>query len=197
MTEADLRVVKGLNSVVRCHAGNKIGDEIMEGSELLSPSSQCHEFSEWVKGAMIRLDELVDENTRDHIMRDCGRLCSLEYKEIIQSAKERYQKSANLDEFLANEVENRFPGMSLERDGNVLYQVYDPGSFENPQRCYCTILRGLPPDETISVTYCHCSSGFIKSYWEQVLRMEVRVDILESVVSGGRKCRFAIHLLGV
>jgi predicted hydrocarbon binding protein len=140
------------------------------------------------------MNKLVDQEVREEIMRDCGRRCSLEYMELIQNAKEHYRKARSLDEFLTVESRKDFPGMKLEREGNVLYQIYNPSSFEKPLRCYCSILRGLPSDEMMSLTYCQCSAGFLKSYWEQVLETEVRVEILQSVVSGGKECRFAIHL---
>jgi predicted hydrocarbon binding protein len=44
------------------------------------------------------------------------------------------------------------------------------------------------------MTYCRCSEGFIKSYWEEILGRPVKVEILESVISGGRECRFAVRL---
>jgi predicted hydrocarbon binding protein len=194
MTETDLRIVDGFDGVLRCYAGKKVRDEVMEGSDLLTSSTESHDFAEWVKGAMIRLDEVVDQGTRERIMRDCGRQCSLEYKEIIQSVKERRKKYERLDDFLDSEIETHFPGMRLEREGDVLYQIYDPASFDKPLRCYCNILRSLSSNEMVSLTYCHCSEGFIKSYWEQVLDRDVRVEILESVISGGKECKFAIHL---
>jgi hypothetical protein len=127
-------------------------------------------------------------------MQHGGHNCSQEYQEVIQFAKDRFQHSKSLDDFLEAEPQKRFPGTRLRREGNILYQIYDPTSFVKPVRCYCYLLRNLPSDEKVSLTYCHCSEGFIKSYWEEVLGKPVGVEILESVISGGKECRFAIYL---
>jgi len=61
-------------------------------------------------------------------------------------------------------------------------------------RCYCSLLRGLPADEKISRTYCHCAKGFVRKFWEEVLERPVTVDLVQSAVSGANECKFAIHL---
>jgi len=194
MTQTACRIVTEFGISVRRYAGGKVEEEVMEGSERLTSSSASEEFAQWVMAAMERLDDLVDETTRNRIMRHCGHNCSQEYQEVIQFAKDRFQQSRDLSDFLASESKSRFPGTRLWREGDVIYQIYDPASFVEPVRCYCCLLKNLPSDERISMTYCHCSEGFIKSYWEEVLGRPVRVEVLESVVSGGKECRFAIHL---
>jgi len=194
MTETDRRIVTEFGRSVKRFAGENVRNEVMEGCERFTRSSESHEFAEWVKGAMQRLDGLVDETTRNRIMQHCGQNCSQEYQEVIQFAKDRFLHSKSLDDFLESEPQKNFPGTRLWREGNVLYQVYDPASFVKPIRCYCYLLRDLPAGERISLTYCHCSEGFIKSYWEEVLGKPIRVEILESVISGGKECRFAIYI---
>jgi predicted hydrocarbon binding protein len=61
-------------------------------------------------------------------------------------------------------------------------------------RCYCGLLRALPEGETVSKTYCNCSKGFVEKYWEAVLQKPVKVDVLQSAVSGASECKFAIHI---
>jgi len=61
-------------------------------------------------------------------------------------------------------------------------------------RCYCGLLRGLPEDENVSRTYCYCSEGFVKEFWENVLERPVKVELLQSALSGASECQFAIHL---
>jgi hypothetical protein len=194
MTETDHRIVTELGRSVQRFAGENVRKVVMEGSESLDSSSESQEFAEWVKGAMERLDNLVDETTRYQIMHNCGQNCFQEYQEVIQFAKDRFQHSKSLDDFLENEPQKHFPGTRLRREGNVLYQVYDPTLFVKALRCYCYLLRDLPSNKTVSLTYCHCSEGFIKSYWEAVLGKPVKVEILESAISGGKECRFAIYI---
>jgi len=56
-------------------------------------------------------------------------------------------------------------------------------------RCYCGLFRELPTEET-----CNCSKGFVEKYWEAVLQKPVKVDLLQSAISGAKECKFAIHL---
>jgi len=85
-------------------------------------------------------------------------------------------------------------GTRLERQGNIVYQFYTPQSYTRPVRCYCGLLRGLPDDETVSLTYCHCSKGFVERVWEAVVGRHVKVELLQSVVHRDKECKFAIHL---
>jgi hypothetical protein len=84
-------------------------------------------------------------------------------------------------------------GTRLAREGAILYQIYTPQAFTHPMRCYCGLLRGLPNEETFSKTYCNCSRGFIEKYWATILQKPVTVDLLQSVISGAKECKFAIH----
>ena len=78
----------------------------------------------------------------------------------------------------------------LVREGDVLYQFYTPQSFG--VKCYCSLVNAA--EEKISLTYCHCSKGFVKKLWEEVLQRPVKVDLVQSVISGASECKFVIHL---
>ncbi len=194
MTETDSRIVIELGLSIGRFAGDGVRRVVMEGSEGLKPSSEGEKFAEWMRTAMTRLDDLVDQGTRERIMQNCGRNCSLEYGEVIQCARERFLQHRNLDDFLDSEMKMHCPGIRLRRDGNILYQMYDPISLAKSTRCFCSLLRKLPHDENVSMTYCHCSKGFVSNYWGQIFGKPVKVEILESVISGGKECRFAIHI---
>lgn len=194
MTETDSRIVKELGMSVGRYAGDGVRRAVMEGSEELESSSKGEKFAEWVREAMTKLDDLVDQSTRDRIMQNCGRNCSLEYGEVIQCARERFRQRRNLDDYLNSEMRMHRQRIRLKREGDILYQVYEPRSGAKGARCFCSLLRNLPQDQSISLTYCHCSKGFVRNYWEQVFGKPVKVEILESVISGGKECRFAIYL---
>jgi hypothetical protein len=85
-------------------------------------------------------------------------------------------------------------GTKLTREGNIMYQFYTPQAFTTPMRCYCSLFRGLPTEDTVSYTYCNCSKGFVEKYWEAVIQKPVKVDLLQSAISGAKECMFAIHL---
>lgn len=186
--------IREIGENVERFAGADAREQVMEGSERIGDSSKPEKVALWTKGAMERLDALVDEGTRNQIMVQCGYNCAMMNKGPIEKAKARRRKYATVDEFL--EAEQRKPpaGTRLVREGDVLYQFYTPHSYTHPMRCYCSLLRGLPEEETASLTYCQCSRGFVQKYWESVLERPVEVEILESCVSGAQECKFVIHL---
>ncbi|MEW5871125.1 MAG: hypothetical protein AB1894_17755 [Chloroflexota bacterium] len=97
-------------------------------------------------------------------------------------------------EFLEAELRKPPTGTRLERQGEILYQYYTPGLFTHPMRCYCSLLRGLAPGDSASLTYCQCSRAFVQTYWQAALGRPVQVDLLETCIAGAQACKFAIHL---
>jgi predicted hydrocarbon binding protein len=175
-------------------AGKAVTARIMEDSEAITEKTDKTKIAHWVKGAMERLDALVDEKSRVQIMQNCGYNCAKKNSRVIERAVTRRKKFSSLDAFLEAELKKPLKGTRLAVEGAVLYQFYTPQAFTIPMRCYCGLLRGLPNDETVSKTYCNCSKGFVEKYWETVLQKPVKVDLLQSAISGAKECKFAIHL---
>lgn len=185
-----LRVLEG---IIERFAGEAIRKKVMEGSEEMTEQmDDSEEIAKWVEGAMDRLDALVDERTRIQIMENCGYNCAEVNSGAIDEAVARRRKYESVDGFLEAEQQNPMKGTGLVREGDMLYQVYRPQ--ELGVRCYCSLVRNLPADEKISLTYCHCSKGFVKKLWEAVLERPVEVELIQSIVSGAQECKFAIHL---
>ena len=194
MAKMDVAMIREIGKNLDRFAGEAIRKKVMEGSEQITATSSKRKVAEWVKGAMDRLDALVDEKTRIQVMENCGYSCALVNKSHMEKAKVRRKKYKSIDEFLEAEQRNPMRGTRLIREGDVMYQFYTPHSYTRPMRCYCSLLRGLPPNERISPTYCHCSKGFVKKFWEGVLERSVKVELIQSVVSGAQECKFAIYL---
>lgn len=173
-------------------AGKQIAKKVMEGSETITERTDKKKIAGWVKQAIDKLDALVSEDARIRIMENCGYNCANVNKKVIQRAKARRRKFRSLDEFLAAEQKKPMSGTRLERKGNTLTQFYTPQAFTRPMRCYCSLLRGLPENETVSSTYCHCLKGFVKKFWEGVLQKQVKVDLIQSAFSGATECKFVI-----
>jgi len=175
-------------------AGVEFSRQVMEGSDKITEKTDKKVIALWIKGAMERLDSLVDEKTRSQIMENCGANCAAINNRVIERGKAKRKKFKTNDEFLAAEILKPNPGTRLVQEGNIIYQFYTPKAFSRPMRCYCGLLRGLPEGTNISSTYCNCSKGFVKKYWETILGQPVTVELLQSAVSGASECKFAIHL---
>lgn len=97
--------------------------------------------------------------------------------------------------------------LSGVRDGNIVYMTkipYNPEQFfaENDTlmkryyTCHCPLAREAILQKGVQVpkTWCYCSGGFEKFFLEAVLNQELEVEVLESVLAGDDRCRFAIKL---
>lgn len=194
MGKADVAVIKEIGRNLDRLAGEAVTKKVMEGSEEITEKTSKRKMAEWVKDAMERLDTLVDEKTGIQVMENCGYNCALVHKRLIERAKTRRKRYQSIDKFLEAEQRNPGLGSRLVREGDVLYQFYTPQSSTRPMRCYCSLLRGLPADEGVSLTYCHCGKGFVKRFWEEVLERPVKVELMQSVVSGAQEFKFEIYL---
>jgi len=178
-------VLDGIEWSINHFAGETVRNGVFQGRTLeeLSALNEVG-LARWIKGAMDRLDALVDGKIRVRIMEECGAMCASVNRKDVGEAIARRRKYESEEEFLKAE--------GLTREGNVVYTVYRPQS-SNGVRCFC-LGKGLPAEETMSRTYCHCSKGFVKTLWEQVLGRPVRVELIHSAISGAQECRFAIYL---
>ncbi|HOP57640.1 MAG TPA: hypothetical protein PLH02_00730 [Bacillota bacterium] len=65
--------------------------------------------------------------------------------------------------------------------------------------CHCPFAREAMKngDTSISPLWCHCSAGFEKLSFEFVLGTKLKIEILETILDGNERCRFAISLDGI
>ena len=194
MPRNQVEMIKEMGRNTERFAGAEVKKKVMEGSEKITPSTDKASMARWVKGAVEKLDSFTDEKTRTQIMENCGYNCALHNKAPIEKAKARRKKFQNLDDFLEAEKKKPMVGTKLERQGDKLFWYFMPQSFKTPVRCFCGLVRGLPQNETISRSYCNCSKGFVKKYWEGVLGKPVDVEVMQTAVSGAKECKFAIHI---
>jgi len=93
------------------------------------------------------------------------------------------------------------------REGNLLYISkipYNARQFlteTNPTMkryyaCHCPWAREAIKTEAIQMNpvFCFCSAGFSKKPWEVIFGQTLQVEVLESVLQGDFRCRFAVHL---
>ena len=190
---AKYKMLIPLEKNIELFAGEITSMKIMEGSEALTEKTDKQKLAEWVQSAMERMDSLVDEKTRVQIMENCGYNCAIVNKKVIEKGKAKRMKYKTIDEFLEAEERKPSSGTRVVREGKLLHYFYTPKEFSRPMRCYCGLLRALPEDKTVSSTYCNCSRGFVKKYWERVLDKPVQVQLKQSAVTGAAECEFLIQ----
>lgn len=93
----------------------------------------------------------------------------------------------------------------LEGDRIYVTKIpYDPDRYltetdplmKRYHACHCSLARAsiLRDGPDVSMDLCHCSAGYTKVRFDVAFDKEHEVDVLESVLGGSDRCRFAIML---
>ena len=63
--------------------------------------------------------------------------------------------------------------------------------------CYCPWVRGAIKNGThqeLFSHFCHCSAGYTKKYWDVIFNQPTIVDPIETPLTGGLLCTFAVQI---
>jgi hypothetical protein len=120
----------------------------------------------------------VDEKTFREIVEDIGRFCS------ESGFSNKY--TGQLEAYLA-EMDSRWGSQtSFDATTQTVQVSFQPGSED----CACPLMgKGLVP-----AAACQCSIGAMRRSFATVTGHDVVVELKESVLQGGGKCSFAIHI---
>ena len=128
---------------------------------------------------MSELERTCEEEMIARIMKSCGRQCIP--KSYISRAKSIFEKSGDIEDFLANLNEARIGGGRLHlRDGKII-GIYD--------QCYCGLVKKL---KGLSPLYCYCSAGWYEQLFSSVFQKPVEVEKLATIPDGADHCEFEI-----
>ena len=190
-------------------AGAEVRNLVMRGSEGL-PDLEPASIAAWVRGALERLTDLVpDLEARRRILS--GFCCEFteEFGEApVRAMRELFAETGDWGAVLeAMRADRSFEGASVyppyERDGDVVRvtkKPCDPAGYERATTsrdrrvsgCYCPLVKhGLVE---IPDFYCCCGGGWHRRIWEGITGGPVEVEVLESILGGGERCRFAVRL---
>lgn len=127
------------------------------------------------------LSNKIGEEELGKTLHDLGEFCSSEYETTLK------QYSGDIDGF-GNRMKNSASGDSItyDRVRRVITMTRDRND------CFCP-LNGVA-ERTPSVV-CNCSMGWQQHSWEAVTQKKVRVELKETVLRGGQRCTFEIHIL--
>ncbi|MGC9971382.1 MAG: DUF6144 family protein [Bryobacteraceae bacterium] len=155
-----------------------------------TPCAKRMEFSEtWVKRFMDVLGQNLDKATLEKIMEANGRAC---FQGAHGEPKPNPPADA-LDKFMARY--NGYEANAVYREGNVIHFKY----IGNPQglkvsdgHCLCPLTETVP--KGISGMYCQCSAGYVGEMFRGFLGKPVKVELVDSLLRGGKECRFKIYV---
>jgi hypothetical protein len=151
------------------------------------------EFADiWVKRFFDVLDQTLDAASRRKLMMANGKTC---YQDWIRESKQEIRQ-IDFDQW-AEKASKAVKRDDLRVEGNVIYFQYE-SSAETGQGspegvCLCPMVESKPAG--VSPTYCLCSVGYVKEMNELRFGRKAEVELLDSVLMGGKRCKFKVTVL--
>lgn len=173
--------------------------KLLKGSEEIDKADP-KEKAAWVKKVMEKFDRLIpDEKDRWKIMKECSCSCQ---DTSMADYKAEYEKHRDIDK-LIDYLHGKAFSIKPVREGNIIYitkapafpEEYKKAKTQEERRyyfCHCEYARAA--DSDLSPTYCYCGAGWCQRIWEEILGRPVKIEIVESVLQGGKVCKFAVHI---
>lgn len=143
----------------------------------------------WIKKFMDAVDSTLDKDTRKRLMMANGKACYLAW---IAETKQQIQP-ITLEQF-TNWIKTRCTDGSYRVEGNAILFQYmsaaETGQAAAEGACLCPMVENKP--QGLSSTYCDCSVGYVKVMHEMLLNRPVEVELVDSVLKGGKRCKFKL-----
>lgn len=174
------------------------------------PLEKCREVITWnyhkvpaeaFKEAKERFEKAA---SIDEYLKDAHRRLVEELEICMKKGEPWYEQEITPDviEFVKNDQE-----MTGVRIGNKIYNTkipYAPKHFlkeKDPTMkkyyaCHCQLVRTAIRDgkPKIPSIFCYCSAGYHKVHFDVIFGESVKIELLETVLGGDPRCRFAITI---
>ncbi len=165
-----------------CAAASLIPASSLSAAEPAAPEDWRLRFVKERYARMLQiLSDRMAPNELSQTLRDLGTFCSSRGDQFITQHRGDF-------EGLAKAIKQGSSGddVTWDREKGVI-------TMTSPERtdCYCPLIsrqQNTPP------LVCECSLGWQQHTWETFLRKKVRVEMKETVLRGGKRCIFEIHV---
>ena len=166
----------------------EIIDRIMEGGEDILRKTSPEKKADWLRVAMIRMDNLLDSDTRNAVREGCA--CCLGGRRL-KISKGIAKENESLEERIKAANEAHYVGnVTMMENGEIRVRFFPEGL--DHYRCVC-----LPQaKELLPITYCYCCGGHVKHHLQIALGRELDCTVLSSALSSGGKkpCTFSFRI---
>jgi len=157
------------------------------GEKTLERAAKRMEFVDgWVKRFLDAMDLTLDEPARRKLMEANGKACFIAY------AGPPRREPVTMERFRAWVAETgKERGYAIDGDTITFEFVSsaETGGAAPEGVCLCSLAETQTAG-AISPTFCHCSVGYVREMHERIFGKPVAVELLESVLRGGKRCRF-------
>ncbi|MFX0082727.1 MAG: DUF6144 family protein [Candidatus Hodarchaeota archaeon] len=175
--------IEDFGSVVNDQLGEETKQKVLDQCKSCQKISNDKEMAQCIQEVMIKFDKVVsDKEKRYNIMETLGNTCFNRF--FVKIAGDIKKKSNEIDEIIQN-INKASGAEYFKLEDNKIYATFN--------QCLCQI--GVrEAEEPISKTYCSCSLGWMKSLFNMILDNPFKVELIDSIVSGGKSCQFIIDL---
>jgi predicted ArsR family transcriptional regulator len=125
------------------------------------------------------LDEDLDEPVRKKILRRLGAECAQGYSALFAKYK------GNINGFL-DEVRRQWVAEAVYDEKAGSLRIVDRAT-----RCTCPLVK----PGTTPAAFCDCTLGWQQAAYSAVLGKPVAVELEESILRGGKRCVFRVHII--
>lgn len=172
---------------------------VMARAEEAAPDSKTGERAlkrvqfadKWVKRFFDAVDQTLDPAARKKLMMANGSACFRSH--VQESGKEI--KPVEFEKWAEDAAKSPRPGLKVEGK-SIWFQFStsaETGGAPPEGACLCPMAESKPAG--LSPTYCFCSLGYVQEMYARRFGREVDVELLESVLSGGKQCRFKVTVI--
>ncbi len=164
---------------IRKHAGDDLAQE-MEACYPLSKSATFDKKYEWAQHACSFLESHLAETTILSIRKECR--CN-DGKAIAKKLLRYLHQTETIAQFVqAFNAKENFASLEYVSEHQLVFCY---------PACYCACVKHVP--QPLSKTWCLCTLGNAEGIFTEVFKTEVKVSLLESIKTGGSKCRIAVE----
>jgi len=186
----DRRVLKLAEQLEVAKIDQEITDQILEGGEQIGKTTRPEKIADWFRGAMLKMDNLIDEKNRYAIREGCAcLLAGQKEKSCLRVAQEHKSledrvKALNDLHYICGEV-------WIDENGDINTRGDTTGKYGN--KCVCLI----EAKEPVSITYCYCCGGHFKHHLQTALGVRLACMAITTPLSTGNKtpCTFRFKIV--
>lgn len=175
--------IEDFGSVVDEQLGEETKQKVLDQCKSCQKISDDKEMAQCVKEVMIKFNEVVsNEEKRYKVMETMGNACFNRF--FVKIARDTKKISNGIAEIIQN---------LNKASGAEHFKLEDNKIHAKFNQCLCQVgVRDAI--EPISKTYCSCSLGWMKSLFKMLLDRPFKVELLDSIVSGGKSCQFVVSV---
>ena len=195
----DKKWILQLADDVEARHGKEARDRVFGDIDIIQGTPES--LSAWFDNFATGMDALDDKEFLRKMMADrCP--CGGDYEEDGAAMKNSYDKSGTLEEFVDSHRKwlcEKHNGDidEMELRGNVLYMTKPLGGCEDTGSCGkgCHCWLAMRANNAVSDIFCHCCTiGHTGRPFQVAFGNDIKMEFVESIVCGGKRCTMAIHL---